>query len=268
MPYAIPPNMLAKFGRHGDTMVAHITRKEAEKLAKDGGSWTKNPWTGLPEFWEGADTNGMSDTAMGDSGMGFGGDTSMGGPGGYDANFGGYGLGGIDTVSDAEARSVFGDLSRGPELGDVMSGMETVNTIGDWGDRALTTLGKWGAMVSGAKLGGVLGATALTPFGLTALGYGLGTVGGAWTGKSAFNEGFTAPTSEQTALAEGIVGSNREGGDGDNDGYVGAIPRTEQIADPYASLKKLYFSNALTDKYTNRQQRVSLMGYGIPYARR
>jgi hypothetical protein len=39
-------------GRGPDTILAHITPKEAEKLKKDGGAGTINPDTGLPEFYE------------------------------------------------------------------------------------------------------------------------------------------------------------------------------------------------------------------------
>ena len=39
-------------GRGPDTILAHITPKEAEKLKRDGGSGTINPNTGLPEFYE------------------------------------------------------------------------------------------------------------------------------------------------------------------------------------------------------------------------
>ena len=282
MPYAIPPNMLAKFGRHGDTMVAHITRKEAEKLSKDGGSWTKNPWTGLPEFWGGADQGGESDTAMGDTGGGFvdgfGGDTPGYGPG--TQNF--AGIEGPTNLS-----SILGDMAANASYNASIersegggAGMAVApgrltgiprdlyefyqDKLAPFGKR----VGKYASTITGAKVGGVFGAAALTPFGLTALGYGLGTVGGAWGGKKAFDKGFTAPTPEQLALAEGALGASGEGGNGNNDGYVGAIPRTEQATDPYANLKKLFFGNALADKYANRQQRVSLMGYGIPYARR
>lgn len=43
---------LRKKGRYGDTMLAHITPKEAAKLKAEGGSGTINPDTGLPEFFD------------------------------------------------------------------------------------------------------------------------------------------------------------------------------------------------------------------------
>ena len=42
---------LAKHGRYGDTMVAHINPQEAALLKAMGGSGTINPTTGLPEFF-------------------------------------------------------------------------------------------------------------------------------------------------------------------------------------------------------------------------
>jgi hypothetical protein len=42
---------MAKMGRNGDSMLAHITRSEARMLRRRGGSGTINPATGLPEFF-------------------------------------------------------------------------------------------------------------------------------------------------------------------------------------------------------------------------
>lgn len=43
--------LVASRGRHGDTMLAHITPSEARLLKARGGSGTINPETGLPEFF-------------------------------------------------------------------------------------------------------------------------------------------------------------------------------------------------------------------------
>ena len=51
--------ILQKQGRGNDTVLAHITKKEAERLKKQGGSGTINPNTGLPEF----DDTGAIDTS-------------------------------------------------------------------------------------------------------------------------------------------------------------------------------------------------------------
>lgn len=44
---------LQRYGRNGDTMLAHITPQEARMLQRMGGSGTINPMTGLPEFFLG-----------------------------------------------------------------------------------------------------------------------------------------------------------------------------------------------------------------------
>jgi len=44
-------NKIAKAGRHGDTMLAHITPEESDLLQALGGSGTINPYTGLPEHF-------------------------------------------------------------------------------------------------------------------------------------------------------------------------------------------------------------------------
>ena len=43
-------NKIAKAGRNGDTMLAHINPQEAALLKALGGSGTKNPYTGMPEY--------------------------------------------------------------------------------------------------------------------------------------------------------------------------------------------------------------------------
>lgn len=50
--------MIRRFGRGEDKILAHITPEEAAKLKEMGGSGTINPMTGLPEFqeYEGPDT--------------------------------------------------------------------------------------------------------------------------------------------------------------------------------------------------------------------
>jgi len=50
--------MLEKKGRGNDTLLAHITKKEAQMLKDAGGAGTVNPDTGLLEFYDGYD--GMS----------------------------------------------------------------------------------------------------------------------------------------------------------------------------------------------------------------
>jgi hypothetical protein len=49
-----------KKGRHGDTILAHISPKEALDLTLRGGAGTTNPKTGLPEFFSWGDLNPFS----------------------------------------------------------------------------------------------------------------------------------------------------------------------------------------------------------------
>ena len=51
---------LAQLGRNGDTMLAHITPREASMLKRAGGSGTKNPKTGLPEFFDDGGDGGFA----------------------------------------------------------------------------------------------------------------------------------------------------------------------------------------------------------------
>lgn len=56
--------MLAKKGRGGDTMLAHITPKEAAVLKESGGAGTVNPDTGLLEFYDGFNIADYADFDM------------------------------------------------------------------------------------------------------------------------------------------------------------------------------------------------------------
>jgi len=53
--------MLSKKGRGGDTMLAHITPKEAALLKDSGGAGTVNPDTGLLEFYDGFNISDYAD---------------------------------------------------------------------------------------------------------------------------------------------------------------------------------------------------------------
>jgi hypothetical protein len=97
---------LAKFGRNGDTMLAHINPQEARMLKRVGGSGTINPVTGLPEFMFADDSfDSFSLEGGGGGGGEFGGgsDDSFGygdfGPGDGGGSSGGSGLGGGAEVT-------------------------------------------------------------------------------------------------------------------------------------------------------------------------
>lgn len=50
--------ILQSRGRRGDSILAHITPEEAQRLKDEGGSGTINPETGLPEFFDDVDYAG------------------------------------------------------------------------------------------------------------------------------------------------------------------------------------------------------------------
>jgi hypothetical protein len=79
---------VAARGTRGDTMIAHISPAEAAMLRRAGGVGTRNPRTGLLQFYPGADEGGPGSgfgsghVATGNSGFGPAGDGARS-PGGY-----------------------------------------------------------------------------------------------------------------------------------------------------------------------------------------
>lgn len=70
----------ARLGRRGDTILAHINPEEARLLKRRGGSGTRNPFTGLREYWQGeGDTTNPGEPGPGAPGGGGG----VGGGGGW-----------------------------------------------------------------------------------------------------------------------------------------------------------------------------------------
>lgn len=114
-------NELAAQGRFGDTMIAHITPREAAILKMMGGSGSINPKTGILEFWgeggsdpdssaddDGADVAGdssMGDGDMGGGGWGYGGSD----PDSSSVDDGGF-LGGVEGVADTEDEGFFSSM--------------------------------------------------------------------------------------------------------------------------------------------------------------
>lgn len=85
--------ILAGYGRRGDSMLAHVTPAEANLLKRRGGSGTTNPVTGLQEFYTGArgGQGGPKDRGPGAIGGGMGG---AGGAAGARGGLGGVARGG------------------------------------------------------------------------------------------------------------------------------------------------------------------------------
>jgi hypothetical protein len=90
LPLRKAAEQLRKKGRGRDTMLAHITPREAARLKAEGGSGTINPDTGLPEFDDGFDFGGMDFNLPAD--------TSTGIQAGIDASAQPSPYGGLDTT--------------------------------------------------------------------------------------------------------------------------------------------------------------------------
>lgn len=87
---------LAAQGRFGDTIIAHISPREAAMLKMMGGSGSINPKTGILEFW--GEGGSDPDSSADDDGADVAGDSSMGGG---DMGGGGWGYGGSDPDSSS-----------------------------------------------------------------------------------------------------------------------------------------------------------------------
>ena len=102
---------LAKYGRNGDTILAHINPQEARLLKSLGGSGTINPVTGLPEFMFADEDFDSISLEGGGGGMG-------GWSGGWGGGWGGFGqddMGIIGGDSDFD----WGDMDSGPGAYDI-----------------------------------------------------------------------------------------------------------------------------------------------------
>ena len=122
---------LGAMGRGNDSLVAHITPREALMLKYMGGSGTTNPRTGMLEFDDGNDGNGGGDGNEG------GGSSEDGGPG--------------QTAAEAEAAAAAANIDADASAGGVTSGS---TPAGGWGG------GDWGANVDfGGPMSGPVGGT-------------------------------------------------------------------------------------------------------------
>ena len=214
--HGMMPKDLAMFGRKGDTMVAHISPKEAKMMMKKGGKGTINPMTGLPEF---AEDDGGNDDGGSFGGDGMGGDDSLGGDslGGdmgsenadRDAGMGmadnansldGYG-GGYADFGDGAMPG--GGFHQGGMMGEtteeMASSLEDAGSIKEsdssqqpsWTDK----FGKYVSGIMGAKAANVVASGLLTALGVTnpivGLGLGIGSsIIGGKLGRGAYDRGI------------------------------------------------------------------------------
>lgn len=172
-------SLLASQGRHGDTLVAHISPLEAAVLRLLGGSGTINPKTGLPEFYNssaggdnGAGT-GKADRDAANKGNALGGGRSSGS--GKDDGSGASYQGGGPTTSTSGSPGLgaaYGRLGMG--LG--LNGQPAPAPTTKWGNENAYIGDKYQKAIQGTDASGVvdvistlLGFTPAAP-----LGWGLG----------------------------------------------------------------------------------------------
>lgn len=132
---------LAKYGRRGDTVLAHITPKEAMMLHKatDGGSI--NPKTGLLEFWDsdpgGANAGGM-DSGVSSDGTSTGEGSAPDSGGGYGGGDGGPGYGGMYDASPMGPAANSANAPTGQAMSQGVGGYDYAGSPASWGQRAAT----------------------------------------------------------------------------------------------------------------------------------
>ena len=131
------PNQLAKHGRNGDTMVAHINPREARVLGALGGSGTVNPKTGLVEFFDVGDIGDFGDVSFGEAA----------------GNIGDFGGSGIGDGGSVDLSGFKGSPEHGVHHAEVVSDAAT-------GDQAAMDVS--GDPFSQSALQAI--ASALTPF--------------------------------------------------------------------------------------------------------
>lgn len=167
---------LAAKGRHGDTMLAHISPEEAALLKARGGAGTINPDTGLPQFFIFKKILGaVLPIAINFIAPGLG--TAIG-----------VALGATGVTAAAIGSAVIGGLSAGLTGGDPLRGAVLGGLGGGLGSAVGSTvseglglgLGATGqSILGGALVGGVTGAATGQGFGRGALQGGLGGALGA-----------------------------------------------------------------------------------------
>lgn len=192
-------DLLERYGRHGDTMLAHISTKEADLLERRRGGKgpSINPVTGKREFWGGDDSDSVG--GFGDNGsLGGGGysESSIGGPGGDGSNqadrsdgFGGGPNGGVggrtsfsDFANDMSMRAGAPESEISERAGGVnwndyqMQGYAKAGTFSRLGEEIVSPsmkASRWGAPTAQAPgiLGPMMGVLAGPAFGL-AMGLG------------------------------------------------------------------------------------------------
>jgi len=185
---------LAAQGRYGDTMLAHITPREAEMLRARGGAGTINPITGMPEFFLKKLFKAVLPLAINfiAPGLGTAIGTALGATGATAAALGSAVIGGVSsglTGGNVLQGALMGGLGGG--LGGITGGAVS-NALG-------LGLGPTGQAMLGS---GLLGAGAGLATGQGALKGALQGVAGGALGQLA--GGMPSDTAFQQALKSGL----------------------------------------------------------------
>jgi hypothetical protein len=130
---------LEDHGRYGDTLVAHINPREALMLALMGGAATKNPKTGLLEFYDSSYDGGGAGNQ----------DNSIGGGFASDATGGGGVTTPGEQLADAIARGDQIDFSTQAAVGGVDPWAGTLG--GQVGDRAMPSYADTRGFLGGVR---------------------------------------------------------------------------------------------------------------------
>jgi hypothetical protein len=231
---------LEQQGRFGDTLLAHITPEEAKLLKRRGGAGTRNPTTGLLEFWSAGSENAAHGEAHGSTA---GRDAAYGGGGGFG---GGGSQGGWAGMTPAEmtdlvdlakrdrlavdalgnkgknvnaASSVMG--GRDPTLGDRVADFFGAGAPGGFGkSRGATALAGLGGFLAGGPFGATLASAAHQAYaGVPAgeiVGSGIGGLIGGPIGSMLGREAAAGLGRSGTGGATGGSNGGGTGGGGSN----------------------------------------------------
>lgn len=244
-------------GRGNDTLLAHITPREAAILKALGGSGNINPRTGLPMFSDadsGGDTGEAGGADAGSAGTGGGADAegpgsadTSGGMGNTSDNFGdAFGVGSQEEQDVPGTGMPPGGFYGSGAFSDNLGGPQ-----GPYGSVFSGGLGEFGrSQVASFQTDPMGYLSSLAPNPSTVIGYLLGALSpipggaflGAYAGKKAGEYGLSQPTAEDLASLTG-TGNEMGGGEGGGPGgYTApaATGRTDVAASNVAGTRANY----------------------------
>jgi hypothetical protein len=198
MKYGIPPRELAMYGQGKDSLVAHISPKEAMMLKSMGGSGTVNPYTGLLQF---DDNDSVGDTADTDQGNAMGGQATADSFGSGVEGMGGLEGSYANEATNIRGYSAFGDedtRDRDEGLG-ILGGLHPGQSFekGTVVESGWNQFGRGVTSIATGLVGGFLGGLSPVPGGAF-----LGAKGGREIGRQGYDIALDAsrhPGNYQTA---------------------------------------------------------------------